>query len=949
MKKIYTFFAVIATAVLALSCAKETEEQVQPEPKQGSFEYNFRINREVDGDSKTTLDATTVKWEIGDKIGVYSTSTVNASGEIATLNPVVFPVNLNAAITAGTKVYCYYPYAAANDEIAATAVKMSIPADQTGDFDAMPQVSIPFEAPSDMAAGSTDVSDIYFCNLGSVLRFYVYSSGGAYTGETVSSIKFISENALAGSFTFNASAVDYNTPSTLAISGYTAKTLTVTAAPAIGTTTGNAGTVDAVVAPGTYYGKIVVTTDAARYVYTIAEPNKFTVARSAIKKLAVNLESASCTRAAIVPAGTLFVPATSIANGDVLLLTSGNSGTVKAMGYQKDNNRDAVEVVLNNGALISTADMYPVTAVTGKINASYFSLYDGKTDGYLFAASSSSNYLRTQSDNSVDSEWEIVLDENAQATTFQATASTKNKIMRYNSSNSLFNCYASASNNPVYVYKLWTGTYVAAVNKNVANAAAAVEIPYSLYNESGTTTATIKTNPGTCASGIAVDEANHKVTFSITANTGAERTVEINITNNGFTKTVAVTQAAASVTISSLALGSATVEGKVAALCTKGFILADNTGAIFVFENNAPTVSIGQTVTVAGTVAEYHYGLQINSPTVTPGATGSYDPGDPTDVDKDDIDSFNARITSELAQYVRFSGVVNYASSAYKNVVVGGTSVANATVYYLSSSITSPSKGDYVTVTGYAINVNTDPSRCTVVATAVTKDDTKPALVYDNITGVAGAGASNVNHTLTPYRVTGWTPSIQSKPSWVTISTPLDSDCTVITYSAEANGPTLRSGEIVYRLTKDLEYYDFAISISQEANARTETIQFSTLGLSNDTQYTSFDSADPANLQYFTISFGSGANDGKYYTTGTGIRTYGGGTITIASESYTICKIEFTWSGGASYKPSADVAVPTGYNSDTAIWEGSASSVVLTRPSGSGHWRLQKVKVTFSN
>lgn len=542
MKKFYSIFAVAATAFLAFSCAKEIEEQVMPETKQGAFEYNFRINREGSKDTKTTLDGTTVKWEVGDKIGVYSTSTVNTFGEITTLNPVVFPVKLNAAIAAGTKVYCYYPYSSANDEKAVNAIQLSIPADQTGDFDAMPQVSIPFEATSDMAAGSTNVSDIYFCNLGSVLRFYIFSSGGTYSGETVSSIKFVSENALAGNFTINASAVDYNTPSTLAISGYTAKTLTVTASPAIGTSTGNAGTVDAVVAPGTYYGKIVVTTDAARYVYTIADANKFTVARSAIQKLAVDLESANCTRAAIVPSGTLFVPATSVTDGDVLLLTSGNTGTVKAMGYQKDNNRDAVEIALDNGALVSTAAMYPVTAVTGKNNAAYFSLYDGKTDGYLYAASSTKNYLRTQATNNADSEWQIVIDENARATTFQATASSNRKVMQFNSN--LFACYASATYDPVYVYKMWTGSYVAASDKDIAYSVTSVEIPYTVYNGSGSTTASFKTNPGTCASALAVDEVNHKVSFTITANTGPVRTVEVNITNNGYTKTVSVNQAA---------------------------------------------------------------------------------------------------------------------------------------------------------------------------------------------------------------------------------------------------------------------------------------------------------------------------------------------------------------------------------------------------------------------
>ena len=118
-----------------------------------------------------------------------------------------------------------------------------------------------------------------------------------------------------------------------------------------------------------------------------------------------------------------------------------------------------------------------------------------------------------------------------------------------------------------------------------------------------------------------------------------------------------------------------------------------------------------------------------------------------------------------------------------------------------------------------------------------------------------------------------------------------------------------------------------------------ETITFSSLGLSNGVQY-----SDPFNGGNFTITFAGGGNDGKYYDTGSGIRTYGGGTITIAS-SHNIASIVFTWDG--SNKPDSDVASPTGYSTATSTWTGSAKSIVLTRPSGSGHWRLQSVTVTY--
>ena len=120
-----------------------------------------------------------------------------------------------------------------------------------------------------------------------------------------------------------------------------------------------------------------------------------------------------------------------------------------------------------------------------------------------------------------------------------------------------------------------------------------------------------------------------------------------------------------------------------------------------------------------------------------------------------------------------------------------------------------------------------------------------------------------------------------------------------------------------------------------------ETITFSELGLTNAVQY-----SDPFNGGNFTITFGGGGNDGKYYNTGAGIRTYGGGTITVSS-SHTISKIAYTWDG--SYCPTDDVATPSGYSTDTTNWTGSAKTVTLTRPSGTGHWRLKSVTVTYSD
>ena len=544
MRKYYLFAALIAASSLLFSCAKEIEDANTTDPEQKVYEYIFQISDENQDETKTTLDGSTVAWESGDRIGIFATGTVNKYGAISDLNPVKFPVYLAAALSEGDMVYCYYPQSSTNDSATSDEITLVIPNAQTGDFDAMPQVSIPYETTSDLAKGTTKIADIKFLNLGSVARFLVYSSTGAYSTEIVESITFNADKALAGSFSFDLESVSVDTPSTLTISGYAATSAKITAAPTVGSNTSNAGQANLVIAPGTYYGTVVLVTDKAKYTYTISESNKITFNRSKVKKIGLNLESATCTRVEKHPVDEVFVPATSITAGDKILITSGNSGSIYVMGYQKSTNRDAVSYT-SDGSIISTASMYPMSVAAGTTESSYFTLYDSDEDGYLAATGSSNNYLKTNSEVSVDTEWEIILDGDGKATTFAATGSSNRNVMQFNDGSKLFSCYSSASQSAVYVFKKSTVTFVSAADQDVTYATTSIEIPYTVYNASGDVTATWNTNPSDLGTSLTVDSANNKVTFTIPANnTASVRTYKVDITNNGVTKTVIINQAA---------------------------------------------------------------------------------------------------------------------------------------------------------------------------------------------------------------------------------------------------------------------------------------------------------------------------------------------------------------------------------------------------------------------
>lgn len=131
-----------------------------------------------------------------------------------------------------------------------------------------------------------------------------------------------------------------------------------------------------------------------------------------------------------------------------------------------------------------------------------------------------------------------------------------------------------------------------------------------------------------------------------------------------------------------------------------------------------------------------------------------------------------------------------------------------------------------------------------------------------------------------------------------------------------------------------------------------DTIVFADLSLTNGTQY-----KDPFTQGNMQVQFGSGNNDGKYYDTGTGMRIYGDGWVTVSS-SKTIVKIEYTFD--PTEQKDGDVtktflpdeatfgSVDSGsYDKATQTWTGSAKSVTLTRATGTGHWRLQKVDVYY--
>lgn len=197
--------------------------------------------------------------------------------------------------------------------------------------------------------------------------------------------------------------------------------------------------------------------------------------------------------------GQNFKKVTSTSNltaGEKYILAGYKSSKYYILTNQTGNNRNAgYNKSDSSGYLLSL----PIATSYGETNKVYeltlggstgnWTFYDPLNTGYLHAASSSNNYLRTQGSNNANGEWAITFPTSDDASII-AQGSFSRKYMQYNTSSDLIACYASASQSKVYVFrKAFKVTY----NGN-GNTGGTVPTDNDYYFSTETITA--KTNSG---------------------------------------------------------------------------------------------------------------------------------------------------------------------------------------------------------------------------------------------------------------------------------------------------------------------------------------------------------------------------------------------------------------------------------------------------------------------
>lgn len=106
---------------------------------------------------------------------------------------------------------------------------------------------------------------------------------------------------------------------------------------------------------------------------------------------------------------------------------------------QNSNNRAKIAVTKDGNTVSITSSVAQFTLGEGLKNGTW-SLYDEVNNGYLYAASSKENYLRTDSNLDADASWSIVVSANGVATV-KAQGENSHNVLNYNNSAGIFSAY----------------------------------------------------------------------------------------------------------------------------------------------------------------------------------------------------------------------------------------------------------------------------------------------------------------------------------------------------------------------------------------------------------------------------------------------------------------------------------------------------------------------------
>ena len=141
---------------------------------------------------------------------------------------------------------------------------------------------------------------------------------------------------------------------------------------------------------------------------------------------------------------------------EIVIVASGSDDALSTT--QNTSNRASVAITKNGDTVTINDSVQIITLETGTVDDAFAFKVDG---GYLYAASSSANNLKTKTALDDNGSWAIEIDGDGVAT-IQAKGSYTRNLLRKNSSSALFSCYGSGQNDVSIYMKDTTTSYVTA-------------------------------------------------------------------------------------------------------------------------------------------------------------------------------------------------------------------------------------------------------------------------------------------------------------------------------------------------------------------------------------------------------------------------------------------------------------------------------------------------------
>lgn len=477
MKTRFFSLSALAVAAIAFVGCNKAEQAIETTEKAGiPFEF---IANEID--TKTTNDGAKTNWASGDKVNLFhavagSTTYVSDGAFTAGASgaSVTFSGTLAESLTADNyDWYAIYPY---NSNITTPASTSSgfltIGSAYNGS-----QTQNGNDSKAHLAGSKYPVAGIVtnvakatkpsiaMSHLTSVVAVHV--TNGTTAPITVSEIAFTGTENIVGTYyiDFVSSPVVYTASNPSYVSS--TATLTVTSGSAIGA--GSSATfylaVKPFTAPASETISLSVTADNGTQVRDkeLTAATSFAAGTINTLNFTYNKAASSLPEPSEVTGWYRVEKPAWLAAGDRVVIVN-NDGTQVMKNVQKSSNRDGVAItVAAEGSYKKITTFNDAAQVfileSGTVSGSFaFWCENGDNPSkYIYAASSSSNQLKSQDAKNANASFIATLTEGVG--TLTAQGSYTHKVMQFNST--LFSCYASADYSNISVYKYygaWTGS-----------------------------------------------------------------------------------------------------------------------------------------------------------------------------------------------------------------------------------------------------------------------------------------------------------------------------------------------------------------------------------------------------------------------------------------------------------------------------------------------------------